>query len=89
MNFLYAIKIIATYNCCVYVKTAFYHIYLEQKSAVAGRTYKAVFQVSRGCQVSATTAISVQLPLGFQNAKSYPKPCWTLTTAMSQTHAAL
>ena len=84
MNFSSAIKIIAACAFCVYVNTAFSHISLEQKSAVAGSTYKAVFQVSHGCQGSATTAISVQLPPGFQNAKPYPKPGWTLTTATSK-----
>lgn len=59
---------------------AFPHISLEGKSAPAGSTYKAVFQVGHGCQGSATTGISVQIPAGFQGAKPYPKAGWTLAT---------
>lgn len=57
---------------------AFSHVSLETKSAPAGSTYKAVFQVGHGCEGSATTGISVQLPAGFEGAKPYPKAGWTL-----------
>ena len=59
---------------------AFSHIVLENKTALAGSTYKAVFQVGHGCQGAATTGVSVQIPAGFQGAKPYPKAGWTLTT---------
>ncbi|MEP6588442.1 MAG: YcnI family protein [Polaromonas sp.] len=58
---------------------AFSHISLDAKSAPAGSTYKAVFQVGHGCQGSATTGIRVEIPAGFQGAKPYPKAGWTLS----------
>jgi len=58
---------------------AFPHISLQDKSAPAGSAYKAVFQVGHGCQGSATTGLSVQIPAGFQGAKPYPKAGWTVT----------
>ena len=58
---------------------AFSHVALEAKSASAGSVYKAVFQVGHGCDGSATTGISVQIPAGFQGAKPYPKAGWTLS----------
>ena len=57
---------------------AFSHVSLEGKTAPAGSTYKAVFQVGHGCQGSATTGIRVQIPAGFQGAQPYPKAGWTL-----------
>jgi len=58
---------------------AFSHINLETGAAPAGSTYKAVFQVGHGCQGSATTGITVQIPAGFQGAKPYPKVGWSLS----------
>ena len=57
---------------------AFSHIVLETRTALPGSTYKAVFQVGHGCQGAATTGITVQIPVGFQGAKPYPKAGWTL-----------
>jgi copper(I)-binding protein/uncharacterized protein YcnI len=57
---------------------AFAHVVLESSSAPAGSTYKAVFQVGHGCQGSATQAITVQIPAGFQGARPFPKAGWTL-----------
>ncbi|MDT9001402.1 YcnI family protein [Paucibacter sp. APW11] len=54
------------------------HVTLEQGEAIAGSPYKAVFKVGHGCDGSATTRISVQLPAGFRGAKPQPKPGWTL-----------
>jgi len=58
---------------------SFSHIVLEQKSAPAGSSYKAVFLVSHGCQGSATTGLSVQIPAGFLGAKPYPKAGWAVS----------
>ena len=63
---------------------AFSHIVLETKTAPAGSAYKAVFQVGHGCQGSATTGISVQIPTGFQGAKPYPKAGWALVTKLGK-----
>lgn len=54
------------------------HVSLEGKTAPAGSSYKAVFQVGHGCQGSATTGISVRIPAGFQGARPYPKAGWTV-----------
>ncbi|SFB75342.1 hypothetical protein SAMN05216344_102266 [Polaromonas sp. OV174] len=78
------IKNIATTAACMLAIPAFSHIGLEEKSAPAGSNYKAVFQVGHGCQGSATTGITVQIPAGFQGAKPYPKAGWTLTTKLGK-----
>ena len=54
------------------------HITLEQRSAVAASTYKAVFRVGHGCAGSATRAIIVQVPAGVSHAQPMPKAGWTL-----------
>lgn len=64
---------------CVLALPALSHVSLEGKTAAAGSTYKAVFQVGHGCQGAATTGIRVQIPAGFQGAKPYPKAGWTLS----------
>ena len=75
-----ATKTIAAGAVYMLAMPAFSHIVLEEKSAPAGSTYKAVVQVGHGCQGSATTGLSVQIPAGFQGAKPYPKAGWTLST---------
>ena len=79
MNYSTATKIIAAGAVCISAMPAFSHIVLDAKTAPAGSTYKAVFQVGHGCEGSATTGISVQIPAGFQGAKPYPKAGWTLS----------
>ena len=54
------------------------HITLEQPTATAGSTYKAVFRVGHGCAGSATRALIVYLPAGVSHAQPMPKPGWTL-----------
>lgn len=56
------------------------HITLEQSSAASGSTYKGVLRIPHGCDGSATTGITLQLPEGVQRAKPMPKPGWSLTT---------
>lgn len=60
------------------------HVTLEQQTAVAGSTYKAVFRVGHGCEGSPTTRITVFLPAGFVGAKPMPKPGWTLSVQNEQ-----
>ena len=80
MTFSNTAKIIAVSALYMLATPAFSHIVLETKTALAGSTYKAVFQVGHGCQGAATNGVSVQIPAGFQGAKPYPKAGWTLTT---------
>lgn len=79
MNASIATKIIAASAVCMSVLPAFSHINLEAGTAPAGSSYKAVFQVGHGCEGTATTGVTVQIPAGFQGAKPYPKAGWTLS----------
>ncbi|MFC6283380.1 MULTISPECIES: DUF1775 domain-containing protein [Polaromonas] len=84
MKILSATKVIAACAVTAAAMPAFSHIVLENRAAAAGSTYKAVFQVGHGCNGSSTTAISVQIPPGFQGAKPYPKAGWTLSTQLDK-----
>jgi periplasmic copper chaperone A len=75
-----AIQIIATSAALALAPSAFSHIVLEQGSAQAGSSYRAVLRVGHGCGSEATQAIRVLLPAGFRGAKPMPKPGWTLAT---------
>jgi len=55
------------------------HVSLQQPQAEAGKAYQAVLHVAHGCGESATTAVSMRLPAGFESAKPQPKAGWTLT----------
>lgn len=59
---------------------AFAHVTLETPQAAPGSFYKAVFRVPHGCDGAATTALRIQMPDGFINAKPMPKPGWSLAT---------
>ena len=56
------------------------HIVLTELKAVAGSYYKATLRVGHGCNGSATTGLTVQVPAGFQGAKPQPKFGWTVAT---------
>lgn len=73
-----AIKKVAACAIITGATSSFAHISLETRSAAAGSNYKAVLQVGHGCEGLATTALSVQIPAGFQGAKPYPKAGWKL-----------
>ena len=79
MKLINATKIIAAGAFWIMAMPAFSHIVLDSKTAPADSIYKAVFQVGHGCEGSATTGISVQIPAGFQGARPYPKAGWTLS----------
>jgi periplasmic copper chaperone A len=55
------------------------HVSFQQAQAEAGKPYEAVLHVSHGCGDSATTAIAVRVPAGFEAGKAQPKSGWTLT----------
>jgi uncharacterized protein YcnI len=59
---------------------AFAHITLQVQQAAPGSSYKAVFRVPHGCDGQATTAIRIQVPEGFVEAKPMPHPGWDLGT---------
>ena len=56
------------------------HIVLTEPQAIAGSYYKATLRVGHGCNGSATTGLTVQVPVGFQDAKPQPKTGWTIAT---------
>lgn len=60
------------------------HVVLEDAAAAAGASYRASFRVGHGCDGTATTAIQVRIPDGFQGAKPMPKAGWTLTTTTTR-----
>jgi uncharacterized protein YcnI len=56
------------------------HVTIDPPSAPAGAYQRLAFRVGHGCEGSATTAITVQIPDGVIGAKPMPKPGWTLST---------
>ena len=66
--------------CCALsiLSPAAAHVTLQQPSGDAGGSYRAVLRVSHGCDGSPTTALTVQLPAGFDNAQPQARPGWTL-----------
>lgn len=56
------------------------HVTLETGMASWGSYYKAVFRVPHGCDGSATTGISIEIPEGVISVKPMPKPGWKLAT---------
>jgi uncharacterized protein YcnI len=57
---------------------AFAHVTLEQNAAPVSSFYKVVLRVPHGCDGSATTKLSVQIPEGVISVKPMVKPGWTL-----------
>jgi copper(I)-binding protein len=64
--------------------SAFGHVSLQQPTAEPGSAYKAVLRVGHGCDGSATTAIAVQLPAGFSEARPEARDGWTLSSQGDQ-----
>ncbi len=56
------------------------HVSLETGMASWGSYYKAVFRVPHGCEGSATTRVSVEIPEGVISVKPMPKPGWKVKT---------
>lgn len=54
------------------------HVTLEQNAAPVGSFYKAVLRVPHGCDGSATTKLTVQIPEGVIAVKPMVKAGWTL-----------
>ena len=64
------------------------HVTLENRQAMVGSSYKAVFAVPHGCAGSATIKIRVQIPEGVIAVKPMPKPGWTLETVKGKYSAS-
>ena len=54
------------------------HVTIDPPGAPAGAWQRLAFRVGHGCEGSATTAITVQIPDGVTGAKPMPKPGWTI-----------
>jgi len=54
------------------------HVTIDPPSAAAGAYQRLAFRVGHGCEGSATTSITVQIPEGVLGAKPMPKPGWTI-----------
>ena len=72
--------------CALLLSTgsAMSHVALQDQAAAAGAGYRATFQIGHGCNGSATTAIRVRIPEGFQGAKPMPKAGWSLSTTTAK-----
>lgn len=72
------IKMIAAASLMAGAGGAFSHIVLEEQTALAGTSYRAVLRLSHGCDGSPVTALRILIPAGFQGAKPMPKAGWVL-----------
>lgn len=57
---------------------AFAHVTLEQREAPVGASYKIVLRVPHGCEQSATTKLTVQIPEGVISVKPMVKAGWII-----------
>jgi uncharacterized protein YcnI len=62
--------------------SAFSHVTLADQAAAAGAGYRGVLRVGHGCAGSATTAISVTIPSGFNGAQPLVKAGWTVSATV-------
>jgi periplasmic copper chaperone A len=76
MKLIHLISTAALLACAAHNAAA--HVVLEQRSAPAGSYYKGVLRITHGCEGSATTRVTVQLPEGFRGAKPMIKAGWTI-----------
>ncbi|NNE37644.1 MAG: YcnI family protein, partial [Gammaproteobacteria bacterium] len=54
------------------------HASLEEETATAGKSHKAVLLITHGCNGSPTVSVRVRLPDGAKRTKPMPKPGWEL-----------
>ena len=80
MNRFFRFFFSAGTSCLLLTSVAHAHVVFADPQAVAGAYYKAALRVGHGCDGSATTGITVQVPPGFQGAKPQPKPGWVVST---------
>ncbi|HTI86721.1 MAG TPA: YcnI family protein [Alphaproteobacteria bacterium] len=70
----------ATLASTALIGTASAHVTLDQRTATAGSTYKAVLRVPHGCDGKAMIRLRVRIPDGVINVKPMPKPGWNVAT---------
>jgi len=54
------------------------HVFLTQREAQIGSSYRATFAVPHGCGESPTVRLRVRIPNGVVGAKPMPKAGWTI-----------
>lgn len=62
------------------IEAALAHVTFEKPEAAPGASYKAVLRIGHGCDGTATTGLSVEIPEGLVAVKPMPKAGWKLTT---------
>lgn len=60
------------------------HAVIEQKDAESGSFYKGVISISHGCNGSATTKVTIDIPYGVRHTKPMPKAGWKLDVVRSE-----
>lgn len=60
------------------------HASLEKTEAESGSYYKGVMGISHGCDGSATTKITIEIPDGVRGVKPMPKAGWQLDIVKQQ-----
>lgn len=60
------------------------HAVIEQTEAESGSYYKGVVGIGHGCDGSATTKVTIEIPDGFRGAKPMPKAGWQLDVIKEQ-----
>ena len=83
-NYLFATAALLNASSMLYSSSLFAHVVLAEPTAVAGSYYRATFKVGHGCDGSSTTAITVNIPAGFENVKPMPKPGWVVEIKMEK-----
>lgn len=71
-------RIVIAAVAALFASPVFAHVTLQMPKAAPGAGYKAVFRVPHGCAGAATTAMRIQMPEGFIDAKPMPKPGWSI-----------
>ena len=76
----YGMKITTLITTLFLSSIALAHVSLEPKTAAAGGYAKLTFRVPHGCDGSATTSITVQIPENSLSVKPQVNPGWKITT---------
>jgi len=60
------------------------HASIDQDTATAGESYKAVLRITHGCNGSPTVSVRVRIPDGVIRTKPMPKAGWELETLVEK-----
>lgn len=54
--------------------------FIDAQPITEGKSFKATFAISHGCEGSPTTKVTIKIPQGIIAVKPMPKANWTITT---------